>query len=59
MLPVRRASRSFAGRASLIFGLILTAIFVHSLFYDAFFEDPLTWGALGLGAMGYRWRTSQ
>jgi putative inorganic carbon (hco3(-)) transporter len=58
MLPVRRASRSFAGRASLIFGLILTAIFVHSLFYDAFFEDPLTWGALGLGAMGYRWRTS-
>jgi O-antigen ligase len=58
MLPVRRASRSFAGRASLIFGLILTAILVHSLFYNAFFEDPLTWAALGLGSMAYRWRTS-
>ena len=57
-LPVRRASRSFAGRASLIFGLIFVAILVHSLFYNAFFEDPLMWAALGLGAVAHRWRTS-
>ena len=57
-LPFRRASRSFAGRASLCFGLALLAIFVHSLFYNAFFEDPISWGLLGLTAMGYAWRTS-
>jgi O-antigen ligase len=57
-LPFRRASRSFAGRVSLSCGLALTAILVHSLFYNAFFEDPLTWGLLGLIALGYAWRTS-
>jgi O-antigen ligase len=57
-LPFRRASRSFAGRASLSCGLALGAIFVHSLFYNAFFEDPLSWGLLGLIALGYAWRTS-
>jgi O-antigen ligase len=57
-LPFRRASRSFAGRASLSCGLALGAILVHSLFYNAFFEDPLTWGLLGLIALGYAWRTS-
>jgi hypothetical protein len=29
-------------------GLALLAIFVHSLFYAAFFEDPLTWGLAAL-----------
>ncbi|HEV8686492.1 MAG TPA: O-antigen ligase family protein [Gaiellaceae bacterium] len=57
-LPFRRASHSFAGRASLSCGLALGAILVHSLFYDAFFEDPLSWGLLGLIALGYAWRTS-
>ena len=57
-LPFRRASRSFAGRASLCFGLALLAILVHSLFYNAFFEDPISWGLLGLTALGYAWRTS-
>ena len=57
-LPFRRASRSFAGRASLCFGLALVAILVHSLFYNAFFEDPMSWGLLGLTALGYAWRTS-
>jgi putative inorganic carbon (hco3(-)) transporter len=57
-LPFRRASRSFAGRASLSCGLALSAILVHSLFYNAFFEDPLSWGLLGLIALGYAWRTS-
>ena len=57
-LPFRRASRSFAGRASLCFGLALLAILVHSLFYNAFFEDPMSWSLLGLSALGYAWRSS-
>jgi O-antigen ligase len=57
-LPFHRASRSFAGRASLSCGLAFSAILVHSLFYNAFFEDPLSWGLLGLIALGYAWRTS-
>ena len=36
--------------AALAFGLTLLAIFVHSLGYNALFEDPMTWGALGLAA---------
>jgi O-antigen ligase len=47
----RRAGRGFEGRAALVFGLALGAIAVHSLFYDAFFEDPMTWGLLALGAL--------
>ena len=57
-LPFGRVSRSFAGRASLCFGLALVTILVHSLFYNAFFEDPMSWGLLGLTALGYAWRTS-
>jgi O-antigen ligase len=52
----RRASGSFAGRASLIVALVVLAIGVHSLFYNAFFEDPMVWGALGLGAIVFSWR---
>jgi len=55
---LRRTSRSFAGRMSLIVGLGVLAIFVHSLFYAAFFEDPMTWGLLGLGALVAAWRGS-
>ena len=58
-LPLRRASRSFAGRTSLIVALALTAIAVHSLFYNAFFEDPTTWGLLGLAALVLAWRTPE
>jgi O-antigen ligase len=29
---------------------ILLALFVHSLLYAGFFEDPLTWGVLGVAA---------
>ena len=32
----------------------LAAIAVHSLFYNAFFEDPTTWGLLALGALAAR-----
>ena len=29
---------------------VLSVLFVHSLLYAGFFEDPLTWGAIGLAA---------
>jgi hypothetical protein len=29
---------------------VLLALFVHSLLYAGFFEDPLTWGVLGVAA---------
>ena len=40
-----------AGRVGLVAGLSLAAIFCHSLFYNAFFEDPLTWMLIGLVAL--------
>ena len=45
------AHRNDAGRAALAVGLTLGAIAVHSLFYNALFEDPTTWGLLGLVAL--------
>jgi putative inorganic carbon (HCO3(-)) transporter len=51
VVAYRRAGAGFEGRAALVFGLALGAIAVHSLFYDAFFEDPMTWGVLGLLAL--------
>lgn len=56
VLGFRRASRSFSGRASLIVALAVLAIGVHSLFYNAFFEDPMVWGAFGLSALVAAWR---
>jgi O-antigen ligase len=53
-LAFRRVDRDLAGRAALVFGLILAAIGVHSLFYNAFFEDPTVWGVLGLAAVAAR-----
>ena len=47
----RYRSSSTAGRAVLAAGLTLGAIAVHSLFYNALFEDPMTWGLLGLIAL--------
>ncbi|HLL85983.1 MAG TPA: O-antigen ligase family protein [Thermoleophilaceae bacterium] len=29
---------------------VLLALFVHSLFYDGFFDNPITWGVLAVGA---------
>jgi O-antigen ligase len=43
--------RGPTSRARLAFGLALVAILVHSLFYNALFEDPLFWGALALSAI--------
>jgi hypothetical protein len=54
-VPFRRNPvRGPTGRARLAFGLALVAIVVHSLFYDALFEDPLFWGALALSALAAR-----
>jgi O-antigen ligase len=47
----RRAGPSLEGRTALIAGVSLGAIAVHSLFYNAFFEDPTTWGLFALAAV--------
>jgi len=43
-----RIRPSFEGAARLAFGLALTAILVHCVFYNALFEDPTFWGLLAL-----------
>ena len=51
-------SSFLAMRRDRALGLSLLAVFtvlvVHSLAYSGFFEDPLTWGALGLAAASLR-----
>jgi O-antigen ligase len=54
LLAFRRVAADVYGQAALVFGLIIVAIGVHSLFYNAFFEDPMVWGALGLAALTSR-----
>jgi O-antigen ligase len=57
LVPFRtaiRAGPTVTRAAALAFGLALVAIFVHSLFYDALFEDPLFWGALALSVVAAR-----
>ena len=44
----RRIDHRTYGRLALATGLALLAIFVHSLAYNDFFEDPTTWGLIGL-----------
>jgi len=44
--------RTLTGRARLVFVLALAAIAVHSLFYNALFEDPMFWGMLAFIASG-------
>ena len=44
-------NQSLTARTGLILGVAFLAIFVHSNFYNAFFEDPMTWGLLGLAAL--------
>jgi len=56
LLTLRRLSSSFAGRTTLVCGVALAAIAVHSLFYNAFFEDPTTWGLFALAALAARTR---
>jgi O-antigen ligase len=47
----RRINHRTYGRVALAAGLALLAIFVHSLAYNDFFEDPTTWGLIGLIAL--------
>jgi O-antigen ligase len=47
----RRMEHPVFGRLALSAGLGLVAIFVHSLAYNDFFEDPTTWGLIGLIAL--------
>jgi O-antigen ligase len=44
----RRINHGAYGRMAVAAGLALLAIFVHSLAYNDFFEDPTTWGLIGL-----------
>jgi O-antigen ligase len=44
----RRIGHRAYGLVALAAGLSLVAIFVHSLAYNDFFEDPTTWGLVGL-----------
>jgi O-antigen ligase len=48
---LRWIGRSFEHRTALAVGLALAAVFVHSWFYNDFFEDPMTWGLIGLAAV--------
>jgi putative inorganic carbon (HCO3(-)) transporter len=49
-LAFRRFARDQPGLAALTFGVAISAVAVHSLFYNAFFEDPTVWAAIGLAA---------
>ena len=51
LLTLRRVGAGLADRTRLIAGLALGAIAVHSLFYNAFFEDPMAWALFGLAAL--------
>jgi O-antigen ligase len=46
ILLLRRRDDALA----LSIGAVLLALFVHALGYSGFFEDPITWLALGIGA---------
>jgi hypothetical protein len=46
LVLVSRTDRTFA----IGLGAVLLALVVHSLLYAGFFEDPLTWGVIGLTA---------
>lgn len=48
LAPLRGLGRGFTSRVSFAVGLTLVAIFVHSCFYNALFEDPMTWAMFGL-----------
>ena len=51
LLTLRRVEGGFVHRTRLVAGLALGAIAVHSLFYNALFEDPMAWALFGLAAL--------
>ena len=48
LAALRGLGRGFTSRVSFAVGLTLVAIIVHSFFYNALFEDPMTWVMFGL-----------
>ena len=54
LATLRGLGRGFTSRVSLATGVVLASIAVHSLFYAAFFEDPMTWALLGLVGLSSR-----
>jgi len=48
LAALRGLGRGFTSRVSFAVGLTLVGIIVHSFFYNALFEDPMTWAMLGL-----------
>ena len=50
-VTLRRSGSAFKGRACLAIAASLAAIGLHSLFYNALFEDPTFWGLLALAAL--------
>jgi O-antigen ligase len=54
LTTLRRSGSSFKGRSCLAIAAAVTAIGVHSLFYNALFEDPMFWGLLALTALSAR-----
>ena len=46
IVDVHRLSQALG----LALGAVLLALFVHSLFYSGFFEDPVTWLVLGVAS---------
>jgi putative inorganic carbon (HCO3(-)) transporter len=54
LATLRGLGDGFTSRVALATGIVLLAIAVHSLFYAAFFEDPMTWALLGLVGLSAR-----
>ena len=54
LATLRGLGEGFTSRVALATGIVLLAIGVHSLFYAAFFEDPMTWALLGLVGLSAR-----
>ena len=52
LLAFRRFARDLPGLTALTCGLVFASIAVHSLFYNALFEDPMAWALFGLAALG-------
>jgi O-antigen ligase len=51
LLRLTRLNRTFGLGA----GAVFLALFVHSLFYAGFFEDPIVWGVLAVAGWGVVW----
>ena len=49
-LGARPRDADAIARSGSALAAVLLALFVHSLLYAGFFEDPLTWGVLGVAA---------